>query len=91
MYAWGSNNSGQMGNSIYGLSTTPKFVLSNVVCISCRNDFIMAVTRNGKVYGWGRNNVGQLGNYGSKNVTQQTLSMETNNINGNNLLHVRRH
>ena len=93
MYAWGSNNNGQMGNSIYGLSTTPKLVLSNVVCISCCNDFTMAVTRNDKVYGWGRNNVGQLGvgNHRNKNATQQTLSIETNNINGNNLLHVRRH
>ncbi|XP_011053149.1 PREDICTED: RCC1 and BTB domain-containing protein 1-like [Acromyrmex echinatior] len=93
VYAWGSNNSGQMNNSIYGLSTTPKLVLSNVVCISCGNDFTIAVTRNGKVYGWGRNNVGQLGigNHGNKNATQQTLSIETNNINDNNLLHVRRH
>ncbi|KYN37918.1 RCC1 and BTB domain-containing protein 1, partial [Trachymyrmex septentrionalis] len=60
VYAWGSNNNGQMGLFVH---------------ISCCNDFTMAVTRNDKVYGWGRNNVGQLGvgNHRNKNATQQTL------------------
>lgn len=87
MYAWASNNNSQVGNSTNFLSTTPKLVLSNVVCISCGDNFTMAVTRNGKVYGWGSNDFGQLGidNYGSKNATSPNLSM-TNNICGSILI-----
>ncbi|XP_018362146.1 PREDICTED: RCC1 and BTB domain-containing protein 1-like [Trachymyrmex cornetzi] len=75
VYAWKSNNSGLEGNSTYGLSITPKLILSNVGCISCGYNFAMTVTRNGKVYGWGSNDVGQLGiggKYESKNRRQQT-------------------
>ena len=92
MYAWESNpnNSGQVGNSTYGLSITPKFILSNIGCISCGDNFTMAVTRNGKVYGWGSNDVGQLGInnssfYESKNMLRQTtmqISMQRNTFFG---------
>ncbi|KAG5335514.1 RCBT1 protein, partial [Acromyrmex heyeri] len=75
VYAWESNNSGQVGNSTDGFSITPTFILSNVGCISCGDNFTMAVTRNGKVYGWGSNDVGQLGigTYESKNMLLQTM------------------
>ncbi|XP_018339119.1 PREDICTED: RCC1 and BTB domain-containing protein 1-like isoform X2 [Trachymyrmex septentrionalis] len=82
VYAWESNNSGQLlGNSTYGLSITPKLILSNVGCISCGDNFTMAVTRNGKVYGWGNNDIGQLGigNYESKNMLRQTVSVQRSN------------
>ena len=56
VYAWEPINSGQdiYGMGIYGF---PKLILSNVGCISCGDNFTMAVTRNGKVYGWGSNDV----------------------------------
>ena len=84
MYAWESspNNSGQVDNSTYELSITPKLILSNIGCISCGDNFTMAVTRNGKVYGWGSNDVGQLGInnfslYESKNMLRQTSMQRT--------------
>ena len=57
MYAWKSNNSEQADNNTYRLPITPKLILSNVGCISCGDNFIMAVTRNGKVYDSGNNDV----------------------------------
>ncbi|XP_012060396.1 PREDICTED: RCC1 and BTB domain-containing protein 1-like [Atta cephalotes] len=84
VYAWESspNNSGQVDNSTYELSITPKLILSNIGCISCGDNFTMAVTRNGKVYGWGSNDVGQLGInnfslYESKNMLRQTSMQRT--------------
>ncbi|XP_011060616.1 PREDICTED: RCC1 and BTB domain-containing protein 1-like isoform X1 [Acromyrmex echinatior] len=70
VYAWESNNSGQVG--IYGF---PKLILSDVGCISCGDNFTMAVKKNGKVYGWGSNDVGQLGigTYENENMKPQLL------------------
>ncbi|EGI60746.1 RCC1 and BTB domain-containing protein 1 [Acromyrmex echinatior] len=57
MYAWKSNNSEQAGNSTYRLPITPKLILSNVGCISCGDNFNIAVTRNGKVYDSDNNDI----------------------------------
>jgi len=32
-----------------------------VVCISCGDDFTVAVVKNGEVFAWGNNCIGQLG------------------------------
>ncbi|KAG5324803.1 RCBT1 protein, partial [Pseudoatta argentina] len=89
VYAWESNNSEQMVNSMFGLSTIPiwSLILSNVGCISCGDNFTMAVTRNGKVYGWGSNDVGQLGigNYETKNMLLQTMQRNNRFFSGHDV------
>lgn len=70
VYAWGLNNSGQLGNG----SGTAQFptpsavdmtgVLSGktVTAVSAGSDFSLALTSEGKVYAWGSNYSGTLGN-----------------------------
>ncbi|EGI62913.1 hypothetical protein G5I_08729 [Acromyrmex echinatior] len=96
--AWELNNSEQAGNSTYRLPITPKLILSNVGCISCGDNFIMAVTRNGKISNMQRNNtffssqmatVSQAGgasNFENKNMTSQLVGIPESLIVGNSLV-----
>ena len=65
LYSWGKNTSGQVGNETTNDQTTPYLVeridgkIKNVV--SCRGDFVISLTEDGKLYSWGRNNHGQIG------------------------------
>ncbi|MEQ2252130.1 RCC1 and BTB domain-containing protein 2, partial [Ilyodon furcidens] len=65
VYAWGYNNSGQVGSGSTANQPTPRRVsscLQNkvVVNIACGQLCSMAVLDNGEIYGWGYNCNGQL-------------------------------
>uniref|UniRef100_A0A3Q3VJX2 BTB domain-containing protein n=1 Tax=Mola mola TaxID=94237 RepID=A0A3Q3VJX2_MOLML len=66
VFAWGYNNSGQVGSGSTANQPTPRRVsscLQNkvVVNIACGQLCSMAVLDNGEIYGWGDNSTGQLG------------------------------
>jgi alpha-tubulin suppressor-like RCC1 family protein len=66
VWAWGDNNSAQLGNPSLPPSvpqTTPVAVpeLSDIVAISAGNLHGLALKRDGTVWSWGRNTEGQLG------------------------------
>lgn len=75
VFAWGYNNSGQVGSGSTANQPTPRRVsscLQNkvVVNIACGQLCSMAVLDNGEIYGWGYNCNGQLGL--GNNGNQQT-------------------
>lgn len=75
VYAWGYNNSGQVGSGSTANQPTPRRVSSClqskvVVNIACGQLCSMAVLDNGEIYGWGYNCNGQLGL--GNNGNQQT-------------------
>jgi RCC1 and BTB domain-containing protein len=65
VYAWGYNESGQIGNGCNDHQLIPIkvkcFNNERVVMISCGYWHSMALTECGHVYSWGLNNCGQLG------------------------------
>ncbi|KAM3935649.1 RCC1 and BTB domain-containing protein 2 isoform 1-T1 [Leptodactylus fuscus] len=66
VYAWGYNNSGQVGSGSTANQPIPRRVTSClqnkiVVGIACGQMSSMAIVDNGEVYAWGYNGNGQLG------------------------------
>ncbi len=62
VYAWGSNDHGQLGlgnNADYNLPQ--KLNLPNIKKIICGYSHAMALTNFNEIYAWGSNNSGQLG------------------------------
>uniref|UniRef100_A0A8C8A5J7 Regulator of chromosome condensation (RCC1) and BTB (POZ) domain containing protein 2 n=1 Tax=Oryzias sinensis TaxID=183150 RepID=A0A8C8A5J7_9TELE len=75
VFAWGYNNSGQVGSGSTANQPTPRRVSSClqskvVVNVGCGQLCSMAVLDNGEIYGWGYNCNGQLGL--GNNGNQQT-------------------
>ena len=65
LYAFGENNSGQLGSSSSG-GPTPTLVTlpgqsGSIVQIAAGSDYSFALTSAGQLYGWGDNFYGQLG------------------------------
>lgn len=60
IYAWGSNNYGQLGDGGYDAKLTPIQVsgISGVKMISAGNDHSIAIKDDGTVWTWGRNTSG---------------------------------
>ncbi len=63
VWAWGDNESGQLGNGTTLGATKPVEVsgLSEVAAIAAGDAFSLALKRNGSVWAWGANALGQLG------------------------------
>ncbi len=63
VYAWGRNDSGQLGINSGSDSHIPVQVqgLNNIMSISAGGSHSLALTKDGKVYAWGSNGNGQLG------------------------------
>uniref|UniRef100_A0A667YA18 RCC1 and BTB domain containing protein 2 n=1 Tax=Myripristis murdjan TaxID=586833 RepID=A0A667YA18_9TELE len=87
VYAWGYNNSGQVGSGSTANQPTPRRVsscLQNkvVVNIACGQLCSMAVLDNGEIYGWGYNCNGQLGlgNNGNQQTPCRIAALQGVNI-----------
>ncbi len=63
--AWGTNNSGQLGNGTTTSTTTPVTVSlpsgTTATAVSAGTGFSLALTSSGSVLAWGANGSGQLG------------------------------
>lgn len=64
LWAWGGNESGQLGVGDLGMRTEPVQVGGGTdwVKVSAGKDFVMGLRGDGSVWGWGANGNGQLGN-----------------------------
>ena len=65
VWAWGANDSGQLGiSTVYHWSPTPIRVsdLCGVVSVAAGSSYSLAVKADGTVWAWGANESGQLGN-----------------------------
>jgi len=62
-WAWGNNQSGQLGDGDTADSSTPLAVagLNDVVAVASGGSHSLAVTADGSVWSWGANGSGQLG------------------------------
>src|SRR5262245_61994919 len=63
-WAWGANDSGQLGNGTTTDSTTPVPVsfTARIVAIAAGKGHSLALKADGTVWAWGRNSGGALGN-----------------------------
>jgi|GEM_PF-4423759 len=73
LYAWGSNEMGQLGDGTEGdnnITTLPTLVkgpeggdsvLTDIISIAAGNNHVLALKNDGTVFAWGKNNVGQIG------------------------------
>ncbi|XP_037533816.1 RCC1 and BTB domain-containing protein 2 [Nematolebias whitei] len=87
VYAWGYNNSGQVGSGSTANQPTPRRVSSClqskvVINIACGQLCSMAVLDNGEIYGWGYNCNGQLGlgNNGNQQTPCRIAALQGVNI-----------
>ena len=87
VWAWGANESGQLGNGTTTGSSTPALVgptgnpLTGIVAIACGSNFSVALKNDGTVWAWGANDSGQLGNGGmSANVTTPAAAANLSGI-----------
>jgi alpha-tubulin suppressor-like RCC1 family protein len=64
VWAWGANDSGQLGDGTTTTRTTPVKVsgLSGIKAIAAGSSYSLAVDGNGNAWAWGANSYGQLGN-----------------------------
>ena len=81
VYCWGSNPSGQLGNSTTASSKTPVAVtnLTGAVAVTLGQVFACALLSSGAVWCWGGNSVGQLGN---GNTTQYSVPVQVQGLSG---------
>jgi LAS superfamily LD-carboxypeptidase LdcB len=64
LWAWGSNNAGQLGNgtSTWLPNPEPVLIMENVIAVSAGVVHTMAIKNNFDLYTWGGNETGKLGN-----------------------------
>jgi uncharacterized repeat protein (TIGR02543 family) len=77
VYAWGSNNNGQLGDNTLVAKRIPTLISfpagETIDNVTAGGDYSHAVTTTGRVYSWGYNNVGQLGDGTTTNRSTPTL------------------
>jgi len=61
LWAWGSNQYGNLGDGTTSPRTTPTAVLTNVRAVAVSADSSFAIKEDGTLWAWGRNSSGQLG------------------------------
>ena len=79
VYAWGNNDSGQLGIGNTTNQSIPVKIneLTNVQNIDFENGSIYAITKTGDVYAWGSNRAGKLG---IGNNTDQNVPVKINEL-----------
>jgi hypothetical protein len=61
LWAWGSNQHGQIGNGTTERQDYPVHIMDNVLYVSAGNIHTMAITADNQLWGWGHNGGGRLG------------------------------
>ena len=61
LWAWGSNQYGQLGTGSFEPQYTPTRVMSNIVSVYSRANNTMAICAEGNLWAWGNNEFGQIG------------------------------
>ena len=61
LWAWGSNDHGQLGDGTTVSRLSPVRVMDNVVHVSVGERYTLAVRSDGSLWSWGNNHSGQLG------------------------------
>jgi len=61
LWAWGGNDSGNLGDGTTVDRHSPVWIMDNVVAVSQGGGHAMAVQSDGSLWAWGLNNRGQLG------------------------------
>jgi len=73
VWAWGSNNHGELGIGMEAIFWTfepmPTKVMDNAVSVAAGTGFTLALNTDGGVFGWGFNEFGQLGDGTSEDRT----------------------
>jgi alpha-tubulin suppressor-like RCC1 family protein len=77
LYAWGNNNSGQIGNGSVTSSSRPTLVSApsgtSWAAVAAGGSHVLAVSTTGLLYAWGDNTQGQLGTNNTTAVSVPTL------------------
>ena len=85
VWAWGYNDSGQLGDGTTTNRSTPVKVsgLSGVIAIAagCWGQYTVALKSDGTVWAWGDNNSGQLGD-GTTHYWGQTTPVQVSGLSG---------
>lgn len=61
LWAWGTNDSGQLGDGTYENRATPTYVDSGYVAVTAGEYFSLGIKSDGSLWAWGSNAFGQLG------------------------------
>lgn len=92
VFAWGSNNRGELGNGTENESSLPVQVLSpdgagyltDIIAIAAGNQHTLALQRGGEVWVWGSNGLGELGigavDFASHPYPVQVTGLDSYNI-----------
>jgi alpha-tubulin suppressor-like RCC1 family protein len=81
VWAWGSNNEGELGNGTNTISKIPVQVsgLSGIIAITAGTYHALALKNDGTVWTWGFNMYGQLGN---GTFTDSNIPVQVNGLTG---------
>jgi len=87
MAAWGTNSSGQLGNSNTNFGKVPVAVTTNgaladktVFAVAGGGSHTLALTSDGQVFAWGINSFGQLGNNGLGNNSSVPVAVDASGV-----------
>jgi alpha-tubulin suppressor-like RCC1 family protein len=78
IWAWGQNNTGQVGNGTSGIVNVPEPVeliipgSPGFTSVSAGRNFSVAIDKNGGLWAWGNNSQRQLGDTTAANVNRNT-------------------
>jgi len=67
LWAWGSNEIGQLGDGTETERLLPVKVMSNVAAVSCGGNHTLAIKTDGSLWAWGWNGDGQIGDGTTEN------------------------
>lgn len=81
VWAWGSNNFGQLGTGGGDSNVRHQVLnLSNVIAISAGGNFSLALKTDGTVWAWGKNADGELGNGTPNNSSLPTQVIQLTDV-----------